>query len=352
MNAYLSRKISLLSLLAAVMVVYVHAYNLYDAKTQVVSYRNESVFFLEQLVSQGLCRVAVPLFFVLSGYLFFQNFSGGISAFYSKIRKRTRTILIPYLLWSLLGFIAMWILNTYWLKSTDSPGELSFRDIADKILIHPVAYQLWFLRDLMILVLLSPLLYLLIYFTRWFPFLICTGLWMSRVEPLIIASQALCFFVLGASIALRSETLLLNVLTRRAWLLLIPLWVAVLLFKLVYFQESSEGSPFADVIHKTAILIGLPALWIAYDLVTLKRNYINTFLLWIGPGFAFFLFVFHEPTLSLIKKTAQAAMPDNAVTRLAQYVLAPVIVMLLAMVLSKAMQRYLPLVYRILTGSR
>ena len=47
--------------------------------------------------------VAVPVFFIISGYFFFyQTKAFGKEAYSKKLRKRIKTLLIPYLLWNLL----------------------------------------------------------------------------------------------------------------------------------------------------------------------------------------------------------------------------------------------------------
>ena len=58
-------------------------------------------------LSHVLARIAVPVFFLLSGMLFFLNMRqlswGGYRA---KLKSRVHTLIIPYLLWNLVPFIA------------------------------------------------------------------------------------------------------------------------------------------------------------------------------------------------------------------------------------------------------
>lgn len=54
-------------------------------------------------LSMTLAHIAVPTFFVISGYLFFQGFGIWDWRLYrSKINKRIYTLLIPYLVWNSL----------------------------------------------------------------------------------------------------------------------------------------------------------------------------------------------------------------------------------------------------------
>ncbi len=57
--------------------------------------------FIQFFFSEGIARVAVPIFFIISGYLFFLNFQGTKSEFISKYKKRAKSLLVPFLFWSI-----------------------------------------------------------------------------------------------------------------------------------------------------------------------------------------------------------------------------------------------------------
>ena len=55
-------------------------------------------------IQEAICRSAVPVFFIISGYLFFQNITEfKKEAYSSKVKSRIRTLFIPYLLWNLIA---------------------------------------------------------------------------------------------------------------------------------------------------------------------------------------------------------------------------------------------------------
>jgi len=49
---------------------------------------------IRNFISQGLARIAVPLFFMMSGYLFFLDFEWSLDKYKRKIRNRISTLLI------------------------------------------------------------------------------------------------------------------------------------------------------------------------------------------------------------------------------------------------------------------
>lgn len=76
MNKYLSKKIKVLSLLSMILVVYQHIGR--GAKFDVYTYTmmlSEGWInsFAELSLAQAIARIAAPLFFIISGYLFFRN---------------------------------------------------------------------------------------------------------------------------------------------------------------------------------------------------------------------------------------------------------------------------------------
>ena len=50
--------------------------------------------------SDGVARSAVPLVFLVSGYLYFADFDGSQVSYLAKTHRRVHTLLLPYLLWN------------------------------------------------------------------------------------------------------------------------------------------------------------------------------------------------------------------------------------------------------------
>ena len=59
-----------------------------------------------------LTLIAPAVFFMMSAYLFFyKGFS--ISIYKDKLRKRIKSLLIPYLIWNLLYLLFIWTIQTF-----------------------------------------------------------------------------------------------------------------------------------------------------------------------------------------------------------------------------------------------
>ena len=129
MNTYLSRKLSTLSFLLMVLIVFIHGFNVnisFGDKTSGGS--AYWIQFLESFMSDGFCRVAVPMFFAISGYLASLNFADGFSMakYLIMIRKRVKTLLIPYLVVSFLGICFVVLLQQIPFSSAFSSPRFRF----------------------------------------------------------------------------------------------------------------------------------------------------------------------------------------------------------------------------------
>ena len=178
MTQQLSDKLRVMSAVSIVIVLYIHSahYNgFYIREAAPVSLPVTTP--LQTLLGYEIGRCAVPLFFAISGYLFFRDIDLGSSwreaykALWPKMVKRVRTLLVPYLL-------AAWFAPLLFLALEHVPGisynytfftdtfNGSLPDLLRMVYWDsgsgvPFAFQLWFLRDLIIIVALSPLLLLM-----------------------------------------------------------------------------------------------------------------------------------------------------------------------------------------------
>ena len=94
----------------AVVILTIHTFNL-DGITlngEVFTF-HDSMFFreLNYFIDSFLRGQSVPIYFFISGYVFFINidrFDKG--AYFRKLKNRLHTLLIPYIIWNFLAIIA------------------------------------------------------------------------------------------------------------------------------------------------------------------------------------------------------------------------------------------------------
>lgn len=368
MNKYLSTKLKVLSFLVMILVVFAHAgtYDLHFQNGAAGAYDNWCLF-IQNYISGGLSRAAPGLFFIISAYLFFFNFTSW-NDFGPKIYKRGRTLLVPYLLWSAYGILFLALLQAlpqsrpFFNKTPISSYDST--QLLDTLFFHPVPYQFWFLRDLIVLIVLSPLLYLGVRGLRLLAPLLLLALWIwSPPIPFFTGEdlQAPFFFSLGIWLALDAREGMAGIQWGRRygpWLL--GLWQALLLVKTTLDLLPHTSPALLEAGYKANILLGGPAIWFAYDLVYLrwKHGQIGVWSLRLyGLGlfsYSFFIYAFHEPVLTLLKKALffLSGKPGSA-GALAIYFSAPLLTIGLAVALAYGLKKAgLAGLYAWVTGNR
>ena len=65
---------------------------------------------LRRAISLTLAQTAVPMFFFISGYLFFNRLHDwNWSVYLGKLRKRCKTLLVPFVLWNTIAIVALFL---------------------------------------------------------------------------------------------------------------------------------------------------------------------------------------------------------------------------------------------------
>ncbi len=173
MTQYLSDKLKVLSLVSIMLVLYIHS-GFHDFEIGGMAANNAVQNFLSGMMG----RCAVPLFYVISGWLFFRSLPDGVRSVWGKMRKRVRTLLVPYLVGALfcVGFSVAVAVAPGTAKYMNGSIMPLFQESIGKILCSifyagesgtPVAFQLWFLRDLILIVATAPLWYYALRYLRW-----------------------------------------------------------------------------------------------------------------------------------------------------------------------------------------
>lgn len=119
-----------------------------------------------RIVNMAMCKIipafVVPMFFAFSGYLFFKNLEiWNTSCWLQKIKRRIKTLVIPYFVWVSL-YVAITILRMYLDNESvsqwyDTQGGL-LKLYWDNVLLVPM----WYVRDLIIVTICTPILYFLL----------------------------------------------------------------------------------------------------------------------------------------------------------------------------------------------
>ena len=203
-----------------VLVTFAHSYGRVEDSFALLASDWNTYEFLKLLVSQTLVKVAMPVFFIMSGYLFFANVDKWDIAIYKKkIMRRVNTLLIPYLIWNLLMAVKLKTFSMSMLWSYWNPAGTQIDWFGhEQLMTAPANMPLWFLRDLMVVSLLTPILYILVRKFGYWLMAVLTVLYLSGVCAFIpgLSAYAVFFFTLGAFFSIR-RTDLIEIFRRFEW---------------------------------------------------------------------------------------------------------------------------------------
>ena len=323
-SPYLSRKIRLMSLFSIVMIVVLHS--------NIIDYSNSYSLYFQKFMTQEITRVAVPFFFLISGFLFFRNVSTPwYSFFFEKINKRIWSLMVPYIILSTLGGII-------WALAKDT-GVL--KTVLDSILISTkVFYQLWFLHDLIILVFLSPFIFIIIYKIPWL-WLIPFYYWSMGYYNEFLNFESLFWWGLGGIMSIHFSYKTEVVFKRKELMGICGIgWI---MFSVLHFYIKS-----IYLLHAFGIILGILFMWFGYDNAS---KHISNWVYNVAP-YSFFIFIFHEPILTGVKYSFLVLFPINQNSSLMIYLLSPIITIFICIFIAKWWVKFSPNTYCIITGGR
>ena len=325
----LSDKFKLGSLLCTIMVVYRHSLNIqaFGGEEQL----GFGVSFIETGISK-LTEIAVPFFFLLSGFFFFRGSYYKNRAYVNMLQKKFHTLFIPFVFWNLCGAIPLLVFHQFPLEE----NRLAY--LLD-LLHSDWNGVLWYVRDIMTMMLLVPLyewvfqvnrkwLYAIVVSVLFFYWVPVTTSWLS--------SEGMLFFFLGGIVQRYNGILYYK----------LPFWVVA--FLLTGWMIACFGYPYLWGIHKYTTLLGLLVFW---QLLAYLSCSLNQLLLRLAP-YSFFIYVTHLYLVKGLKVFLAHFFYANAAAALISYFVVPVIIVLMIIFTGMIWGKIAPRSFAFATGGR
>ena len=298
-----------------------------------------------------LGETGVPGFFFISGFLFFlskKNFS-------YKLRSRFHSLFIPYILWNLLL-----ILLYVFAYALGYPQDINGKNIVDYSFIDylrlfwdrgsydngnfvPLLCPLWYIRNLMIMSIISPLLYYIIKYIREV-FLFIVAVWWMTTPHNAFIPQTIVFFSLGAYFAILKINPL-ELADKKRWGVLTLFAVFAIGDILIHVYI---GTPINLQIHRISLIFNIPALLLLGDWCV-GYGYTSKWL----PNAAFIVFCVHYPIVVVLRKLCVTQYSDASdIIQILLYIACVVMSTIFSLSIYQVLNRYFPRVKNILSGNR
>lgn len=190
-----------------ILVIWVHSYNIDIFKPLKPTGVLEG---LESFISDSLGQIAVPGFFMISAFLFYRQFDW--EQLVRKWRSRFHTLVLPYMLWNLIYYIAYFFMTNIPAvhRQLHRPKvHFNLSELFFSIVYYRYNSVFWFMFQLILLVILAPAVFGLLRRKQvgWVTLSVVFLCLMLRIELPFLNMDALMYYLIGAYAALHEEKL-------------------------------------------------------------------------------------------------------------------------------------------------
>ena len=344
----ISSRINIFKAICIIFVLFIHSGNAVNIGTNTVN----STFLLNDIklcTSRIIAAMAVPGFFFISSILLYRK----IFNYKANTIKKIKTIVIPFILvntfWICLFWIAQKIPATsaFFVNENNTMANWhcinwinAFLGIPSGV---PLVYPLWFLRNLFLLNLLSPIFLYLSKFPKIF-ILSILSIWLFLYSLGDFSERTItsfCFWGLGLYIT--SQNLNLNFFDSFLKPLLIS-WIVLITLSFFSWEIT-----YLYPIKRLCTLIGVFSVFA----LTKYINHIGLglFLLKLSP-YSMGIYLFHEMNLTFLQKFCLKFLPTHEAFLILEYFILPFFVCTICVFFCKMMKSFFPKTYSFITGGR
>ncbi|MCV9962774.1 acyltransferase [Pararhizobium sp. BT-229] len=348
MDANISSRINLMRILLISGIVFVHVP--YDPQTSPFLGDNGFIDWIRVFLGDSLFRVGVPCLSAISGYLMFRR---GLEAFdYGKtIRSKARTVLLPFLIWN-LSFLALVLLAQrqgigfgYLPDAINAPPrELATLAFAFEGL--PINVPLYFLRDLLLCILLAPVLGILI---KRYPLAMLAIFFVYAVFPLpsgIFLKKSILFgFSCGIYASLHKIDI--RMLDPHAEKIAALFLAAAVMLATALYWTGPEYPWWIDILRSLTAICGIIGSWAISAILVRSRLGMR---LSQTEGLSFWIFCAHYPLLIAFWMVWNRAAHPGLYPLF--YFSTPILALLILVASHNVAKRMTPRLHAVLTGSR
>lgn len=311
---------------------------------------------------------AVSSFFLISGFLFFYNISEwNYRTYRNKILKRVKSLLIPYIVWNVIGIICSLLvcmiegcpLNTgvrelisqFWCSNTWDREAVNILGWST-MQYAPINWSLWYLRDLMVQCILTPLTFFLVsrlkrLYLLLLLFLFVLNIWISVPG---FSIESFLFFGIGAYLSINNKTL--EIISGRILKIITVVLSSVLTFVVtllsLHANEFGISSVFTSIIWQIDTICLVILFFVIAGKCSNKVKFTSTIL-----TSSFFIYAFHNtPVLKPIVITNRLLEYCPSSICWLYLLLTPFIVYAISLMVYCILKKIVPSCMVILNGGR
>lgn len=299
-------------------------------------------------VQSVITRVAVPLFFILSGALFYRNYTP--KSYVRKLKSRVRTLLVPYFCWNILMMVFLAGATVFFSRFFigRQPFDFSLRGIAAGLLHYRYNNPFWFIFALMVFAVCAPVLYPILR-NRYTGLAAAAVMWvlsqfeLGLPEPMFFDRTCIVYYLIGGLLGIHGWGWFSSPSGKS---LRIPAAICLLLCWAFFFgvyQDLYQPGP--------AVILGFRlmnafAFWICADTVC-SHVRARVFM-----EHSFWVYAMHMNVAAVITKLICLIGPRHWGMAIPNFLLTTALTLAVIECTCALLKKYAPPVYRLLCGSR
>lgn len=305
---------------------------------------------LSFLISNVFSRISVPLFFAISGYFFFYKVNlFNAYVYINKLKRRLKSLFIPYIIWNFIVILILFVAESF------IPGMMSgFKksitewNISDwfyNLYIVPISYQLWFIRDLILLCIFSPIIYVCIKYGK-LPFVLMLSiLWIFDFGPKIpgFSIVGMFSFSVGAYFSINKINFVIKLSKITSMLGIVYVILSII-------EVSITNQIWSLYYHNLNMIIGISFLIALFAKLQIEGYKVESTVL---TRSSFFIFAYHVMPLVLILKICFKIIPSyNEFSLICIYLFSTIFIVVVGIGFGTVLEKYFPSFYKIISGGR
>lgn len=353
-----SRTITMTKVICMFGVIWIHAaINKYvDCSAPVGFYYN--------FLTRAMVMFAVPGFFMCSGFLFFLNYKG-VDSYKKKMASRIKGLLVPYIIWISLTMAVTWFLQDgMGLAKLFGAGNMKLmHDFTSMEIIQsywnvrdgaPFLSTMWFLRDLMVCVLLAPILYQVLRLDKVsvLVILVFIALTILGFSLLNIAMSSILYFIMGGYLSIQGIKPFAWIKSKQLYLYGTA-FIWIICYSSVYTEETlSQGYMYRllSIAYNVSMVVSVIAICLH-----LEHKTIGVKLMTLGIP-SYFIYLAHEPYMGyMLQIMLKVLKPFEIVYQIVVIlipILYPIFIIGLFYLIFKCFKQYVPKLLSVAVGGK
>lgn len=361
MNKEFSELIRSLRLVMVMGLVFVHFGNFpgdaLDPFTGVVNATNPIASSFNSFFTYFfLC--SVPVLSLISGYLYCYK---GEPNYIQSLKKKSKTLVFPTIAWT-----SIWLLVAFTLYSIGKVSnqftyyDQGFSDFDLLDLLNgiigitkpPFAFQFWFIHDLLLAIIITPILIPAIKKLGLLVIILPFILWLLEIEPIAFFNfKVIAFFNIGLYLGLKNIS---PKLPTNLWKynLSIPIFITLVLLR-IYVPAFNKGDMPLETLFELILRV-LGSIAIVTLVLNIRLYFKSIYLVLVRrSGYAFFLHAFHFPLVIIVKQALSMTPIFNDGNELIfLWISSIILTIIFSMITAEVLNKFFPAIYKFLNGQR